>query len=116
MGELSIFWDQLLQLIEEGKVVPVIGQDLLTLPESTGHALFYPFLAERLARYLKVPADNLPKGGELNEVACRYLAKGKPIQHIYAALKTVAAESEALPIPEPLLRIASIRPLALFVT
>jgi hypothetical protein len=54
VAELNRFWDQLLQLIEEGKVVPVIGQDLLTIPESTGHTLLYPYLAERLAKYLNV--------------------------------------------------------------
>ena len=99
--ESSMFWDQLLQLIGEGKVVPVVGQDLLTVPESTGHTLLYPFLAARLAAYLRVRADGLPEGAELNEVACRYVSKGKPVQHVYAALKTVAAEAEALPIPEP---------------
>jgi len=116
MAESSIFWDQLIQLIEEGKVVPVVGPDLLTIPESTGHKLLYPFLAERLAVYLRVSSDDLPKGAELNEVACRYLAKGKPVQQIYAALKMVAAEAEALPIPEPLLQLAAIRPLQLFVS
>jgi hypothetical protein len=114
--EPSIFWDQLIQLIEEGKVVPVVGQDLLTVPESTGHKLLYPFLASRLGGYLNVSTDDLPAGGELNEVAYRYLSKGKPGQQIYAALKIVAAEADALPIPEPLLKLAEIRTLQLFVS
>ncbi|WP_353063818.1 toll/interleukin-1 receptor domain-containing protein [Tunturibacter psychrotolerans] len=96
--------------------MPVVGQDLLTLPESTGHKLLYPFLADRLAAYLKVSTDGLPQGAELNEVACRYLSKGKPWQQIYAALKTVAAETESLPVPVPLLQLAAIRPLQLFVS
>ena len=116
MEELSIFWEQLLQLIDEGKVVPMVGPDLLTVPESTGHKLLYPWLAERLAKYLKVAAGDLPPGGELNEVACRYLGKGRPAQHIYAGLKTVAVEADNLPVPEPLLQLAAIRPLQLFVT
>jgi len=106
----------LIQLIEEGKVVPVVGQDLLTVPESTGHKLLYPYLAQKLANYLKVSADDLPAGSELNEVAYRYLSKGKPAQQIYAALKTVAAEAESLPIPEPVLQLAAIRPFQLFVS
>ena len=116
IAEPSIFWDQLIQLIEEGKVVPVVGQDLLTIPESTGHRLLYPFLAERLATYLRVSSDDLPEGAELNEVACRYLSKGKPAQQIYAALKTVTAEAESLPVPEPLLQLAAVRPIQLFVS
>jgi hypothetical protein len=116
MAEMSMFWDQLMQLIGEGKVVPVVGQDLLTIPESTGHTLLYPYLAERLAQYLRVPGSDLPKGAELNEIACRYLTRGKPVQHVYAALKTVATEAETLPIPEPLLKLASISPMQLFVS
>jgi hypothetical protein len=116
IAEPSLFWDQLIQLIEEGRVVPVVGQDLLTLPESSGHKLLYPFLANRLASYLKVSTDELPAGAELNEVAYRYLSRGKPAQQIYAALKTVAVEAEALPIPEPLLQLAAIRPIQLFVS
>jgi hypothetical protein len=95
--------------------VPVIGQDLLTVPESTGYKRLYPLLANRLANYLKVSTEDLPEGGEVNEIACRYLSKGKPSQQIYAALKIVAAEAETLPIPEPLLQLASIRAFPLFV-
>jgi hypothetical protein len=94
----------------------VVGQDLLTVPESTGQKLLYPLLAQRLAGYLKVSTDDLPAGTELNEVACRYLAKGKPAQQIYAALKIVAAEAEMLPVPEPILQLAEIRPFQLFVS
>jgi hypothetical protein len=116
MSDSGIFWDQLIELLEEGRVVPVVGQDLLTIPENTGHKLLYPFLAERLAKYLRVSSEDLPDGLELNEVACRYIAKGKPSQHIYAAMKTVAAEADMLPVPEPLLQLASMRPIQLFIT
>ena len=116
MPDSDIFWDQLLELIDEGKVVPIVGQDLLTVPESTGHTLLYPLLAQRLAKYLGVGDRDLPPGGELNEIACRYIAKGKPVQRVYAALKTVATEAETLPIPEPLLQLAAIRPMQLFVS
>ena len=106
----------MIQLIEEGRVVPIVGQDLLTVPESTGHKLLYSFLAAKLAEDLEVDTDDLPEGADLNEVACRYLKerKGKP-QEIYAALKRVSAEV-SLPIPEPLLQLVDIRPLKLFVS
>src|SRR5947209_13696358 len=111
--EPSMFWDQLIELIDEKRVIPVIGQDLLTISPSTGPTLLYPYIAERLARYLGVSPADLPKGGELNEVACRYISQGKSGQKIYAALKTIAAEIEALPVPEPLLQLAEIRPFQL---
>jgi hypothetical protein len=94
----------------------VVGQDLLTVPDSTGHKLLYPLLASRLADRLGVSGNDLPEGAELNEVACRYLNTGKPSQKIYAVLKTVAAEFESLPVPAPLLQLAAIGNLELFVS
>ena len=63
MPDSDIFWDQLLELIDEGKVVPIVGQDLLTVPESTGHTLLYPLLAQRLAKYLGIGDRDLPPAG-----------------------------------------------------
>jgi len=116
VAEPNRFWDQLLQLIEEGKVVPVIGQDLLTVPPDTGHTHLYPYLAARLASYLDVSDADLPIGDELNEVAWRYVKQGNPAQDVYAALMSVARESEALPVPAPLLQLAEIPKLDLFVS
>ena len=116
MAELNRFWDQLLRLIEDDKVVPVVGQDLLTIPESSGHTHLYPYLAARLAAYLEVSPENLPAGFELNEVASRFIEAGNPGQDVYAALRTVAADADAFPVPEPLLHLAAIRPLSLFIS
>jgi len=49
-------------------------------------------------------------------VAYRFLAQGNQIDDIYPALKIVALRAESLPIPEPLLQLADIRPPQLFVT
>jgi len=116
MAELNRFWDQLLRLIEEDKVVPVVGQDLLTIPESSGHTHLYAYLATRLASYLEVSSDDLPPGSELGEVASRFIDAGNPGQDVYAALRTVAAEADNFPIPESLLKLAAIRPLSLFIS
>lgn len=116
IAESSIFWDTLLQLIEEGKVVPIAGQDLLTIDTPAGSKLLYAHLAEQLAEYVGISADSLPAGNELNEVAYRFLAQGNQLEDIYPALKAVASKVEALPVPEPLLQLADIRPLQLFVT
>lgn len=96
----------------------MVGRDLLTIPESTGHKLWYPFLAARLSEYLEVNSDDLPEGAELNEVACRYLKKdsnNKP-RDISAALKKVSAEAESWALPKPLLQLAAINPIELFVS
>ena len=116
IAESSIFWDTLLQLIEEGKVVPIAGQDLLIVDTPVGPKLLYTYLAEQLADYLGVSAENLSLGSELNDVAYRFLAQSNQVEDIYPALKAVASKAEALPVPEPLLQLADIRPLQLFVT
>jgi len=109
-----MFWDQLLQLIDERRVVPVVGRDLLLLNDG---GTLYVRLAHQLAGYLEVSPENLHPGDELNEVVCRFLAAGGLLQDVYSPLKTmVGRESASLPIPPPLLQLASIRPFNLYVT
>src|SRR5262249_9891936 len=78
--------------------------------------LLYPLLAQRLAEYLGVSGDELPHGNELNTVACRFLAQGNQVEDIYPALKTIMPKNDELSVPEPLMQLASIRPLKLFVS
>ena len=42
------FWEDLLTLIDEGKVIPVIGAGVVTRGDDQG--LFYPWLARRAGR------------------------------------------------------------------
>jgi TIR domain/SIR2-like domain len=112
-----MFWDNLLQLIDEGQVIPVVGRDLLIVSDADGSKLLYPYLAEKLAIALEVSPENLPDGEELNEVACRFISAGNRVEDIYPALKAVACRAEtSLQIPEPLRRLAEIPPLRFFVT
>ncbi|HEX7186292.1 MAG TPA: toll/interleukin-1 receptor domain-containing protein [Thermoanaerobaculia bacterium] len=115
-GEGPRFWDQLLQFIEEGRVVPIVGPDLLVADVEGRSVLLYSFLAERLAEYLEVPGGDLPAAGALHEVACRFLSQGGQIEDIYSGLKRVFPSREAFPIPQPLLQLAGIRPFKLFLT
>lgn len=110
------FWDQLLELVDEKRVVPIVGQDLLRLTVDGQPVLLYPYLAERLADYLEVPGTDLPASGALHEVACRYLARGGDVLDIYPALKKVFPARDRLTLPEPLLQLAEIQPFQLFVT
>jgi hypothetical protein len=116
MAESSIFWDQLIQLIEDERLVPIVGQDLLTTTDGGASTLIYARLAKNLAGYLGLPADDLPDGGELNEVACRFMAQGNQLEDLYPAIKTVALKTVPTSPPVPLLQLAAIRPLKLFVT
>jgi hypothetical protein len=46
----------------------------------------YAQIAARLADYFDIPSDSLAPGGELHDVACRYLAQGNVVEEIYPAL------------------------------
>lgn len=109
-------WDELLELVKDEHVVPIVGRDLLTLRRNGRDVPLYPWLATRLAEVLQVSADDLPRGEELNAIACRYLEAGGRSQSIYAKLKGRMPTDEELPVPEPLQRLAEIRPFRLFVT
>lgn len=112
----DMFWDQILQLISERLVVPVLGRDVLKISHQGSNTLLYPLLARHLAEYLSVSDAELPIGDELNTVACRYKRDGNRIEDIYAALKSVMPIVDQLSIPTPLRQLAEIRPLKLFVT
>ena len=107
-----------MDLIDEGQVVPIVGKDLLRLSEADGGGHLYPYLAARLAAALGVAAGEMTPGDELNDVVCHYLNNGTdhPENKIYSALKRAVSEAETFDIPEPLLQLAAITPLKLFVT
>jgi len=67
-GEMVRFWEQLLHFIEEERVVPIVGRDVLTLNLDGRQVLLYDLLAERLAAKLGLPAE--PSPASLNAVAC----------------------------------------------
>ena len=108
-------WDQLLQFIDEGRVIPVLGPELLRVEINGQNVLLYHYLAERLAQRLQLtpePEDTL------NAVVCRYLAQDRDNQRedIYPALKQAMPPLSEFKLPESLLKLAAIQPFKLFVT
>jgi len=106
-------WEQLLDFIEDGRVIPVIGPELLMLELDGKSTLLYSYLAEQLAKRLQIssePADTL------NVVACRYLSQGGQREDIYPDLKRAMPPLSEAKLPETLVKLAEIRPLNLFVT
>src|SRR5262245_30617939 len=72
-------WDHLLDDIRDGEVIPIVGEELYTIPGPDGSEIaLYHAAAERLAKHLSL---ELPSGGELarplNEVMCAYLRDEK---------------------------------------
>jgi hypothetical protein len=106
-------WDQLLDFIADGRVIPVIGPELLMLDLGGEITLLYAYLARRLAHRLQIdfePADTL------NRVAYRYLSQSGQREDIYPELKRVMPPLAEIKLPETLVKLAEIRPLNLFVS
>lgn len=126
----QIFWEQLLESIDGRLVIPILGQDLLTISPRDGRSrLLYEHLARRLAEKLNVrfpspsPDDENQDraaaeiaAGSLHAVASYFRAQGGDIQEVYTYLNIVVREEGAFPIPEPLRKLAEIRPFRLFVS
>ncbi len=115
-ADLELFWEQLLEYIEEGRVVTVVGQALLALPLPGGDVPLNRLLAERLAARLKVEVDAYPSGAELDAVVYRFLARGGNVQYLYSSLKSAMPPPQELPLPRPLLLLAGIPRLRLFIS
>jgi hypothetical protein len=110
------FWDQLLNVVDEGRVVPIVGQDLLALRIQDRDTTLYSVLAERLAPYLGLPDAGSPAEATLNAVACRYMAQGGELEDIYSAIKSIMSTGAELPVPEALTQLAKISHFKLFVS
>lgn len=106
----------MLQAIVAETVIPVVGQDLLEVSRGGRRTLLYPLLAEKLAQRLDISGDELPPGGELQEVARRYRATSGDVQDIYRELRVILRDLDPLPIPRPLAELAEIRQFKLYVT
>src|SRR5665213_4496387 len=66
-------WDDLLNYIEEHRVIPIIGPDLLHVQTDNGLRPLYEWLAEKLAVRLSVDIVGLPQPLTLNDVMCCFL-------------------------------------------
>lgn len=68
-------WDDLLNYIEERRVIPIIGPDLLRVQTDRGLRPLYEWLAEKLAARLSVDVVGLPQPLTLNDAMCCYLGQ-----------------------------------------
>jgi hypothetical protein len=60
MNSDELFWDDLLLYLEQRQVIPIIGQDLLTVEIDGKSVNAYRLMAERLAAGLKVSPETPP--------------------------------------------------------
>jgi len=112
--QLDDFWDDFLPFVEEKRVVPVVGAELLTVEHEGTAVPLYQLVARKLAERLKVALD--PAGPPtLNDVVCRFLQARGRREELYPKIRAIMKELPVEP-PAALRRLARIRAFDLFVS
>lgn len=109
-------WEELLAYIEERRVVPVIGADLMRVDTGEGRVIpLERHIAEELAAKLGIARDEIPAAPRLNDVVCVHLRRGGRRESLYPKIRGIA-QASAFEAPPALVKLASITDLKLFVT
>lgn len=109
------FWDNLLDYIQEGTVIPVIGSELITVREGDREISLDRWLARRLVASLGLPAAELPEGFALNDAVSLHLRRRGRREELYAQIHRMLRNAALAP-TESLLAFASIPGFNLFVS
>jgi hypothetical protein len=109
------FWEDLLDYVKEGRVVPVIGPELLKTQIDGRDVLLYHHVAEQLAQELQIETEGLPANYKINDIVCRYLQRNAPNVKIYKRIRDILARTPVT-VPPALTKLARIAPFQLFVT
>lgn len=89
------FWDDLLAFIEDRRVIPVVGAEVLTMDEGGKSFPLYRVVAERLLNKYKLSAAALPGDAilrehhELNDAVCALATMGKRVKDLYRPINDI---------------------------
>jgi hypothetical protein len=108
-------WDDLLSFIEERRVIPIVGPELLLVSTDRGPRLLLDWVAEKLAGRLNVNVAELPQPYTLNDVVCWFLSARGRREEAYVRLRSIIKEANFEP-PAALRRLAAITDFDLFVS
>ena len=108
-------WDDLLSFIEERRVIPIVGPELLRVSTDEGPKGLYDWVAEKLAGRLNVDVSQLPQPYTLNDVVCWFLAARGRREEAYVRLRSIVKEANFEP-PVALRRLAAITDFDLYVS
>lgn len=116
--DIEEFWDDLLAFIEDGRVLPVVGEELLQIEDNGQRIPLYRAVADRLLARYGVTGVPLREHRELNDAVCAVAAAGRRVKDLYRPVheiltKLVAAQTEPL---SALAQLAAIRHFDLFAT
>jgi hypothetical protein len=108
------FLNDLLEYVDDGKVVPIVGEELLRVRGDGEEVPLYRYIAGKLAERLEIPTDALPPEPSLNAVVCHHLKTGGVPEEVYPKIRPILNQARFGP-PEPLLQLAGIDRFNLFV-
>jgi hypothetical protein len=108
-------WEDLLSFIEERRVIPIVGPELLQVQTERGPRLLLDWAAEKLAARLSVDTSALPQRYTLNDVVCWFLAARGRREEAYVRLRSILKDAPFEP-PQALRQLAAISDFDLFVT
>jgi hypothetical protein len=108
-------WEDLLSYIEERRVIPIVGPELLQVTTDRGPRLLLDWVAEKLAVRLNVDTSALPERYTLNDVVCWFLAAHGRREEAYVRLRSLLKDGPFEP-PLVLRHLAAITDFDLFVT
>ena len=114
-ASLDDFWDDLMQFVEERRVVPIVGPDLLVGEVDGRRTTLHEAIARKLAGKLRVPIDEGAEAPGLESVARGFLSRGGRREEIYPRLRAITRETAFAP-PPALAKLASIEAFDLFVS
>src|SRR5205814_1587885 len=101
--------------IEEKRVIPIVGPELLKVETPAGPRLLYDWMAEKLAVKLNVDTSKLPAPYSLNDVVCWFLSSRGRREDTYTRMRSVLREVD-FPAPAALRKLAQITDFDLFIT
>ena len=108
-------WEDLLNYIEEKRVIPIIGPELTVVQTDAGPENLYSWLARALATRLGMPATGRNGPLTLNDVIVRHLANRGRREDLYTRIRTIMREATFAPSPA-LLKLAEITDFDLYVS
>jgi TIR domain/SIR2-like domain len=107
------FWEDLLTHVEEGKVIPVVGERAVT--KAPDDVVLYDWLAVRLAERLGIDPETLPAPRSLNQIVTAWLLHGGGSNTVYTRIHRILRDE--LPLPGATLqRLAGIPAFNLFIS
>ena len=108
-------WEDLLNYIEEKRVIPIVGPELCLIQTGGGPENLYAWLARSLAARLNQPVDADAPPPTLNDVVVRHLSARGRREDLYARIRTIMRESTFAP-PAALVKLAEITDFDLYLS